>query len=110
VSQEFTEKKTALKILLGDISSQSSVHTPDYNVLKKRQGPKTNLITWWKANQERYPLLAKLAKQLLCIPATSVPSERVFSVSGTITNAKQNCLKPENVDTLIFLTKNLPKW
>ena len=110
-SQEATEKKTALEILQGDISpSQSAVHTPKGELEcfeKEVLGPKTNPITWWKANQERYPLLAKLAKQLLCVPATSVPSERVFSMSGTITNAKRNSLKPENLDTLVFLNKNL---
>ena len=111
-SQATTQKKSALEILLGDISSKSSVHTPEGELesfVKEAQGSDTNPLVWWKANQGRYPHLVKLAKQLLCIPATSVPSERVFSVSGTITSAKRNCIKPENVDMLVFLNKNLPK-
>ena len=111
-SEAATQKKTALEILLGDISSKSSALTPEVELesfAKEVEGSDTNPLVWWKTNQGRYPHLSKLAKQLLCIPATSVPSERVFSVSGTITSAKRNCIKPENVDMLIFLNKNLPK-
>lgn len=31
-----------------------------------------------------YPLLAELVKCRLCIPATSVPSERIFSTAGDL--------------------------
>jgi len=47
----------------------------------------------------------KLAKRYLCIPATLVPAEQVFSVAGEIVN-KRGSLKPENVNMLIFLNKN----
>ena len=28
-------------------------------------------LEWWKNNHERFPLIAKVAFQLLCVPATS---------------------------------------
>lgn len=34
---------------------------------------------WWSRNESRYPDLAGAARNLLCIPSTSVASERVFS-------------------------------
>ena len=42
----------------------------------------TDVLQWWKLRQSHYPSLANLAKSYLCICATSVPSERIFSKSG----------------------------
>ena len=39
----------------------------------------TDILQWWKDHGARYPKLAKHAKTFLAIPATSVPSESVFS-------------------------------
>ena len=38
--------------------------------------------------------------------ATSVPSERLFSVAGNIVSAKRAALLPENVEKLVFLHEN----
>ena len=63
-------------------------------------------LIWWKDNSIFFPLLAEIAKCRLCIPATSVPSERVFSTAGDIVTAQRATLKPSKVDMLIFLKKN----
>ena len=49
--------------------------------------------------------LARLAKRHIGIPATSVPSERVFSKAGKLISARQSRLKKSNVDILILNTK-----
>jgi hypothetical protein len=63
----------------------------------------TNPLEWWLQHEERYPTLAHLARRFLCIPATSAPSERVFSQAGlTIANARARML-PDLADDLVFL-------
>ena len=50
--------------------------------------------------------LAKLAKSYLGVPATSTPSERVFSLAGnTVTRQRAN-LQPGHVDKLVFVNAN----
>jgi hypothetical protein len=35
-------------------------------------------LAWWKTQAETYPRLTALARNVLAIPATSTPAERVF--------------------------------
>jgi len=65
-------------------------------------------LTWWKFNERKYKLLSKLAARVLCIPATSAPSERVFSTAG-LTIAKDRArLASDTANELIFLHDALP--
>ena len=67
----------------------------------------TSPLDWWKVNSFKYPNISKMAKQVLGVPATSVPSERVFSTAGDIVTAQRAALDPVHVDKLIFLKKNM---
>ena len=64
-------------------------------------------MNWWKSHNLEYPLLARLAKKYLCACATSSPSERLFSTSGNIVTPNRCSMKPDKVDMLTFLTRNL---
>ncbi|XP_076048272.1 E3 SUMO-protein ligase ZBED1-like [Oratosquilla oratoria] len=64
-------------------------------------------LRWWKNHSQFFPLLQDKAKHYLCIPATSVPSERVFSQAGEFILDRRNCLSDENVNMLLFLNKNM---
>jgi len=60
-------------------------------------------LHWWKQNESKYKMLSILAAKLLCIPATSAPSERVFSVAG-LTIAKDGArLSSEHANEILFL-------
>ncbi|RXN15706.1 zinc finger BED domain-containing 1-like protein [Labeo rohita] len=67
-----------------------------------------NPLQWWKENEQEFPRLAKVAQKILCIPATSVASERLFSSSGNIQTVFRSSLKPDKLNMLVFLHKNLP--
>ncbi|GBC32712.2 hypothetical protein RIR_jg12106.t1 [Rhizophagus irregularis DAOM 181602=DAOM 197198] len=41
---------------------------------------------WWKTHKSQYPILVKIARDHICIPSTSVPSEQAFSKSGELIN------------------------
>lgn len=66
-------------------------------------------LQWWSQKTSKYPILSHLAKKILCIPATSAPVERLFSVAGlTIANDRARLL-PENAEDLVFLHDAWPK-
>ena len=52
-------------------------------------------------------MLSKAAQRYLSSPATSVPSERLFSSAGDICSDKRTCLLAENVERLVFLQANM---
>ena len=69
--------------------------------------PESDPLHWWRSERKRFPILAMLATKCLCICGTSVPSERLFSKSGFIVNHFRSRLKPDSVDKLIFLARNM---
>jgi len=64
-------------------------------------------VKFWKNHYSVLDPLTEMAFKYLCIPATSVPSERIFSKAGQIVSQQRNRLSPKHVDILIFLNKNL---
>ena len=63
-------------------------------------------LQWWSLNKHILPNLAKMAQKYLGIMATSIPSERLFSVAGNIVGGKRAALLPANVEKLVFLHEN----
>jgi hypothetical protein len=69
-------------------------------------------LLWWKMNHTKYPHVWEVAKRVLSIPATSAPSERLFSAASNLINKKRAALSPQNADMLLFLkaNKDLIQW
>ena len=64
-------------------------------------------LEWWRSSgSQLYPKLARLARKYLGLCATSVTSERLFSVAGNIVTSKRTRLTPDNVNKLVFLACN----
>lgn len=67
----------------------------------------TDPLEWWKERKNLYPRVYSYVLKRLCIMATSVPCERIFSATGQIINERRTLLKPEKVSSLVFLHSNM---
>ncbi|CAL5360825.1 unnamed protein product [Camellia sinensis] len=75
-----------------------------------------NILHWWKVNKAKFPTLAKIARDVLSVPATTVASEAAFSVGGRVIDETRASLLPDIVEALITCndwiesTKNRSKF
>lgn len=84
---------------------QDSGHTFDEIERWFLQEPEEDIdpIAWFKARADLYPRIAVAAKNLLAIPATSVPSERLFSITDSIISKKRCNLSSKVVQATLCL-------
>lgn len=71
------------------------------------QTPFEDGLVFFRTMNRKFPKLATIVKRLFCIPATSVPSECLFSRAGLIVTDLRNRLNPSNVENVLFLRDNL---
>jgi hypothetical protein len=50
----------------------------------------TDPLEFWFVNKTKFINLSKMARDFLCIPATSVPVECIFSQAGDLISKKRN--------------------
>ncbi|CAB4417683.1 unnamed protein product [Rhizophagus irregularis] len=97
------------KSLMDSIFGEEEVCEEENEVdvyLKLKPVRNINPLSWWKSNEDKFPILSKLSKEFFGISATSVPSERLFSDVGNLITNKRSSLKSEKVEKLIFLKRN----
>ena len=63
-------------------------------------------LQFWIENEATYPLLATVAVDVLAIPGSSAPVERVFSTAGESTSGRRNRLADKNLEREVLLRKN----
>ena len=104
-----------LKEVTQVVSTSVTLHTAEQKMNSQAEDyvkrnifdPETNPLKWWSAHEVYFPVISKFVSKYLCICASSSPSERVFSVSDHIVSKKRDALKPDKVNMLVFLAKNL---
>jgi hypothetical protein len=71
---------------------------------------KSDPLLWWKNNESVYPTFSKMAKDILAIPGSNVPSERTNSIARNVIDFSRSKLSKEAVEALVvskcFLTPN----
>jgi hypothetical protein len=58
---------------------------------------------WWVKNQHNFPIIFQMWRDYAAIPATSAPSERVFSTAGNLITKKRTRMASETIRYVICL-------
>ncbi|KAL7287029.1 hypothetical protein TKK_0018774 [Trichogramma kaykai] len=87
--------------------STSSISEKELNnyLESPRPEPDTNILIWWKTYANVYPIIARIARDVLCIPATSVPVERLFSEASLVLTKNRCSLNSQDLRELICINR-----
>ncbi|XP_061589594.1 E3 SUMO-protein ligase ZBED1-like [Cololabis saira] len=102
-----TKKKMSLLLAASD-SDEEGDPASDMSVDRYRGEPSISIedcpLKWWSGHAGAYPSLAPLAQKYLATPATTVPCERLFSLSGHILQKKRAALSTDIVTRLVCVS------
>ena len=62
-----------------------------------------NPLDYWRTHSGVYPILSQMARDYLSIPASSVPSEQIFSRGGDVVTKKRNRLNADTIGMILCL-------
>ena len=66
----------------------------------------TDTAYFWKEHQTMCPVLAKLAKEVLAVPASSAPVECLFSIVGKVFTPERCRLTDSRFEQFMFIRCN----
>ncbi|GJY61491.1 zinc finger BED domain-containing protein RICESLEEPER 2 [Tanacetum coccineum] len=64
-----------------------------------------DILEWWKLNTSRFPIVARIAKDILAIQITTVTSKSTFSMGGHVLDPYRTNLSYVVVEALIYVLK-----
>ena len=106
------KRKTLFNFMESDSSSSQSQNQPstldkmgDYLETVSAQ-MSTDPAKYWRENQKKYPFLAMLAKDVLGVPSSSAPVERLFSIAGKVFTPERCRLTDKRFEQLMFIRCN----
>ncbi|GJZ60961.1 zinc finger BED domain-containing protein RICESLEEPER 2 [Tanacetum coccineum] len=67
----------------------------------------TQSAGFWKAKESIFPILSRMARDMLSVQATSVASESAFSTSGRVLSIRRTRLKPTSLEMCMCLKDHL---
>ncbi|KAK1421738.1 hypothetical protein QVD17_24325 [Tagetes erecta] len=93
---------TFLKMMPIETSQKSEVDVyleePSYIVLDNQE---FDVLKWWGQSLSKFPVLSKMARNILSIPITTVASESAFSAVGRILDDYRSSLTKDMVELLV---------
>ncbi|XP_038978584.1 zinc finger BED domain-containing protein RICESLEEPER 2-like [Phoenix dactylifera] len=73
----------------------------DDDVFPDLENKEFDILTWWKSNAAVYPILSRMARDVLAIPVSTVSSESAFSNGGRVVDQYRSSLSPFTVEALV---------
>lgn len=89
-------------VLYDDSDSEAQTDELDAYLSSRREKSTNDAMAWWRNNAEQYPKLFAIARKILPVQATSVASERVFSVAGEVDIKSRNKLGDQSVENIVL--------
>jgi hypothetical protein len=105
-SASVTDTRAGLKDLLAGLQNTEPLKTCLEQYLadahdKTSLFDEFDILNWWKVNAPKYPILARIVKDVLAVPISTVASESTFSTSGRVLSSVRNALNNESMEALI---------
>lgn len=60
-----------------------------------------DILKYWQSQMSIFPIISRMAKDILAIPITSVASESSFSMGGRVLTKYRSCLRTDNVEAFV---------
>ena len=85
------------------ISESSSVPSSAFSMVREffsyhyELNDDFEILTWWKNHELQFPVLAKIVKDILVVPASTIASESAFSAGRRVLDEKRSSLSPDVV-------------
>lgn len=99
-------QSTTLNLVEDERAVKEEIHKYFITQIAKEDVERFDILQFWNNHRTSLPKLSRLAKKILCIPATSVSSERAFSYAGILISAKRSSIGPSVIDKTLFLHDN----
>jgi hypothetical protein len=96
--QPVIQQRTTVEDELDRYLSSTSAITDEEN---------DDILSFWKENQNVFPLIAAVARDILAIPASNTCVERLFSACKATITEKRTRLGSEKLNKIMFLQKNM---
>lgn len=97
----FTQFRKMKESSSDDISGKNDVDKYLSEICESTSNHNFDILSWWKLNGHRYPILSQIAKDVLAISVSTVASESAFSTGGRILDPFRSSLTSKTVESLM---------
>ncbi|XP_074321415.1 zinc finger BED domain-containing protein RICESLEEPER 2-like [Silene latifolia] len=85
----------------GLIKTELQRYMNEANLIHDSEETPFDILSWWKLQSPRFPVLSRLARDVLAMPISTVASESAFSAGGRTLDQFRSSLTPKMVQALI---------